>query len=43
LKFFIILGQESEVFSSGCCDGRLLNWDNGSVGMSHETTIGSYR
>jgi len=30
------------VFGPCSCDGRLINWNNGSVGMSNETTIGSH-
>jgi len=30
------------VFCPCCCDGRLINWDNSSVGISNETTIGSH-
>jgi len=37
-----MLALESKVFGPGCCDGRLINWDNGSVRVSHETTIDSH-
>jgi len=30
------------VFSPGCSNSRLINWDNSSVRVSHETTIGSH-
>jgi len=42
LEDLSMLALESKVFCPGCCDGRLVNWDNGSVGVSHETTIGSH-
>merc|ERR1711935_1052292 len=37
-----MLALESKVFGPGCCNGRLINWDNGSVRVSHETTIDSH-